>query len=228
MVPKCPTIGQSSRVLWSTSALHSANSISPTPTSMCVDGIPVRRMYVACKNRSGFPGTMPVGSDSNHEDVSVQAILEGLGLISGPGEESPKSASFNTTHNIWPVPEASESTLPSQGTDDTLPRVVQENAPTCLQPQCRILREELVPPTITVPVARREEHHGATALLSTHHVHNPVTYFGHPVKSYQLVPDSPQHRQSPIYQGVYDNATHLWLESPAMPSSSAYDFGYAY
>jgi hypothetical protein len=106
---------------------------------------------------------MPVGSDSNHEDVSVQAILEGLGLISSLGKESPQSASFNTTHNIWPVPEASESTPPSQSTDDTLPRLVQENAPTCLQPQCRILREELVPPTITVPVARREEYHGATA-----------------------------------------------------------------
>jgi hypothetical protein len=99
------------------------NSISPTPTGTCVDGIQVRRMYVACKNRSGFPGTMPVGSDSKHEDVSVQAILEGLGLIASPGEESPKSASFNTTHNIWPVPEASESTSPSQSTDDTLPRL---------------------------------------------------------------------------------------------------------
>lgn len=141
------------------------NSISPTPTGTCVDGIQVRRMYVACKNRSGFPGTMPVGSDSKHEDVSVQAILEGLGLIASPGEESPKSASFNTTHNIWPVPEASESTSPSQSTDDTLPRLVQENAPTCLRPQCRILREELVPPTITVPVARREEYHGATAFV---------------------------------------------------------------
>lgn len=187
-------------------------------------------MYVACKNRSGFPGSIPGGSDINDGDVSVQAILEGLGLISGPGEESPKSAGFDTTHSVCRVPETSESTTPSQITEDTVSGRVQENAPTSLRPQCRILREELVPPTITVPTAHQEEYHGAAAaaLLSTHHVNNPVTYFAHPVKSYQLVPDGPQNRQAQYYQGVYDNATHLWLESTAIPSSSAYDFSYAY
>jgi hypothetical protein len=49
----------------------------------------LRRMYLACRNQSDFPGETPAGNDNDDDQVSVQAILEGLGLIPSPGGESP-------------------------------------------------------------------------------------------------------------------------------------------
>ena len=51
-------------------------------------------IYVACKNRSGFPGLMPVGSDIDDKDVSVQAILDRLGVVPKSGGESPPCHCF--------------------------------------------------------------------------------------------------------------------------------------
>jgi hypothetical protein len=158
---------------------------------------------------------MPIGDDINDADVSVQAILEGLGLISSPAEESPKPTSFDTAHNVSRVPETSESTTPSQSIEDTVPRLAQENAASSIQPQCRILHEVFIPPT------------EAMTLLSTHHVHNLATDFAHPVKSYQLVLDGPPNRQTPFCQGAYDNIAHWGLGSGGLPSSAC-DFSYAY
>ena len=102
---------------------------------------------------------MRIGDDINDADVSVQAILEGLGLISNPAEESPRSTSFDMVHNVPRVPEMSKSTTPPQDTEDTVPRLAHENGATSIQPQCRILHEVFIPPS------------EAMTLLSTHHVH---------------------------------------------------------
>ena len=39
----------------------------------------IRRLYVACKGNDCFPGNVPV--DENDRNVSIHAILEGLGLL---------------------------------------------------------------------------------------------------------------------------------------------------
>ena len=46
----------------------------------------LRTLYVACKRNSGFPGKMPVRSDSNDSVISTHAILQGLGLITTEAE----------------------------------------------------------------------------------------------------------------------------------------------
>jgi hypothetical protein len=38
----------------------------------------LRKLYLACKRRSGFPGNMPATVDSNENEISVHAILQGL------------------------------------------------------------------------------------------------------------------------------------------------------
>src|SRR2546423_7970631 len=41
----------------------------------------LRKLYLACTHRSGFPGRMPTGVDNNDNEVSAHAILQGLGLV---------------------------------------------------------------------------------------------------------------------------------------------------
>lgn len=84
---------------------------------------------------------MPVGSDLNDMDVSVQAILEGLGLIPRPGDESPASSGFDPIHDVWRVPEKLESITPPQSAEEVIRRLVQEHVPRSLCPQCRISHE---------------------------------------------------------------------------------------
>jgi hypothetical protein len=47
----------------------------------------LRKLYFACEHRSGFPGNMPATMDSNENDISVHAILQGLGLIKASSED---------------------------------------------------------------------------------------------------------------------------------------------
>lgn len=47
----------------------------------------LRKLYLACKRRSGFPGNMPATVDGNENDISVHAILQGLGLVKAPSED---------------------------------------------------------------------------------------------------------------------------------------------
>ena len=49
----------------------------------------LRRMYIACRNRTGFPGVMHAESEGNDRDVSIHAILQGLGLITNNEAENP-------------------------------------------------------------------------------------------------------------------------------------------
>ena len=39
-------------------------------------------MFIACRDNSGFPGEIPLGSETEDGHVSIHAILQGLGLIS--------------------------------------------------------------------------------------------------------------------------------------------------
>ena len=59
----------------------------------------LRRMYIACKNRSGFPSTMSTEVEGEDGTISIHAILQGLGLTdrdssvfdgSGIDSESPQ------------------------------------------------------------------------------------------------------------------------------------------
>jgi hypothetical protein len=47
----------------------------------------LRKLYLACKHRSGFPGNMPATVDSNENDISVHTILQGLGLVKASSED---------------------------------------------------------------------------------------------------------------------------------------------
>ena len=42
----------------------------------------LRRMYFACRDKTGFPGEIPAGSEIEDGHVSIHAIPQGLGLIS--------------------------------------------------------------------------------------------------------------------------------------------------
>jgi hypothetical protein len=46
----------------------------------------IRRLYGACIQGSCFPGEMPAGSDFGVDNVAIQAILEGLGLVKRVGQ----------------------------------------------------------------------------------------------------------------------------------------------
>jgi len=64
----------------------------------------LRKLYLACKRRSGFPGNMPATVDSNENDISVHAILQGLGLIKASSEDffsrDSKDPVQNTEHPV--------------------------------------------------------------------------------------------------------------------------------
>jgi hypothetical protein len=67
----------------------------------------LRKLYLACKRRSGFPGNMPVTVDSNENDISVHAILQGLGLVKASPEDVFSQDSKDPVQNIErPVREA--------------------------------------------------------------------------------------------------------------------------
>jgi hypothetical protein len=108
---------------------------------------------------------MPLGCDRNDEHVSVRAILGGLGLIPSPGEEIPTYADVDVNHEVWRVHGKSESTKPSQSTEDTVPPVVKEHVPTSLRPRCRASHELLVPSTIAAPAEPQDEDPGVIAKL---------------------------------------------------------------
>jgi len=47
----------------------------------------LRALYVASRDRAGFPVVMPAGCEDEDGNVSICAILQGLGLISGKEQE---------------------------------------------------------------------------------------------------------------------------------------------
>ena len=193
-----------------------------------VMNVALRRMYIACKSRSGFPGTMPAGSDTGDDNVSVQAILEGLGLIPSPRGESSPYDSFDAHNNAWRVTEISKSTTPSQSTGDVVPGTVNEPVPTSLSAQCRTSYGSVVPSPIMVPPVQQSEYHGATTLLSPLLVDNREVYLSYSVDFIQGVPTGSQTHQTPLYQGGLDCGPPTWLESTATPSFGSYDYSYAY
>jgi hypothetical protein len=74
----------------------------------------LRRMYIACKSQSGFPGKMPAGSDVDDYNVPVQAILEGLGLIPNLEAENELFKSFDSfdqDQNAWQFGDVSKPAI---------------------------------------------------------------------------------------------------------------------
>src|SRR5271167_3990874 len=100
----------------------------------------LRRMYIACKSQSGFPGKMPAGSDIDDYNVPVQAILEGLGLI--PSLEAERVSlesfdSFDQDRNVWRFGNISKSAMSSQAAENIVPSMVGEPVTTSLRAQSR-------------------------------------------------------------------------------------------
>jgi hypothetical protein len=60
----------------------------------------LRKLYFACEHRSGFPGNMPATMDSNENDISVHAILQGLGLIKASSEDVFSRDSKDPVRNV--------------------------------------------------------------------------------------------------------------------------------
>lgn len=84
----------------------------------------LRRMYFACRDRSGFPGKMPAGCDDDDADISIHAILQGLGLIPNNEQEIPSGDRYNLEHGTSRAAAGSMSTTPSQ----SAPRIVSGTA----------------------------------------------------------------------------------------------------
>jgi hypothetical protein len=188
----------------------------------------LRRMYIACKNRSGFPGEMPASDDNDDNQVSVQAILEGLGLIPSPGGESPPYNNFDASHNVWRIPDKSESSTPSQNTEDVVPRMAEEHMHTSLLPQSRTSHAQVIPSPIVGPAVRQDEYHRATTKLPPHQIDRHTIHPSYPINFVQPVTIGPQAHQISFYQGWSDGATPSWLGSNTTPPLASYDFGYAY
>jgi hypothetical protein len=61
----------------------------------------IRKLYLACKQNSCFPGPLPKATDTDDENVSIHTILQCLGLIENmpdlkdPGEISEDKGRFN-------------------------------------------------------------------------------------------------------------------------------------
>jgi hypothetical protein len=188
----------------------------------------LRRMYIACKNRSGFPGRMPAGSDGEDDNVSVPAILEGLGLIPTPGEENLLYDSFGATHSVWRVTDISKSTTPSQATEDMVPSMAKEHELTSRRPQCKVSHDQVATfPNMGLAV-RQDEYHGGTTKLAYHQLDSRADYPSHPIDFYQRVANDPQNCQTSIYQGGLDSVNPSWQGSTTVPPLRSYDFSYAY
>ena len=187
-------------------------------------------MYIACKTRSGFPGTMPAGSESDADTVSVQAILEGLGLIHNPGGESPSYDSFDTNHTIsfdkhssfGHVTDTSKSTTPSRGMDDMIlirpPDSVSTFLPSPLPTQRRTPHDDVAASSVMAPALQQNEYPG----------HNCASCLSNPIHFTQGGLTATQTQQIPSYQGGFDSSTPSWLGSTATPLLGNYDYSYAY
>lgn len=187
----------------------------------------LRRMYVACKSRSGFPGTMPVGSDDDNENVSVQAILEGLGLIPSPGVEVPPCDSFDAQHNVWRVMDTSKPTTPLLNSGDIIPSMVKEHLPPSLSAQGSTSHGKAMTSTINmVPPIRKDEYQGRTTL--TTQVSNSTAYLSQPTDYSRGISSGPRTHQPSFYQVRLDSGTPWCLGSTATPPLGYYDLSYAY
>jgi hypothetical protein len=188
----------------------------------------LRRMYIACKSQSGFPGKMPAGSDTDDYNVPVQAILEGLGLIPSLEAESVSFESFDNfdqDRNVWHYGDISKSAMPSQATENIVPSMVRGPVTTSLRAQSRNSDDSAITSPFVVPAARKDSFQPAVAL--PHRINNGTTFPSHPSDFTSDISTVHQPYQM-LYQSGLGGKTPLWPDTIATPSSGSYDFSYSY
>ena len=188
----------------------------------------LRRMYIACKSQSGFPGKMPAGSDIDDYNVPVQAILEGLGLIPGLEAESASFESFDSFdqyRNVWHFGDISKSAMSSQTTENIVPSMVGEPVTTSLRAQSRNSDDSTATSSFVVPAVRKDSFQPAVALPDC--INDGTTFTCHPSDFTSEISTVHQPYQM-VYQSGLGSKTPSWPGTIATPSSGSYDFSYSY
>lgn len=100
----------------------------------------IRRMYVACKNNSGFPGQLPPQHEGDDDgDVSIHAILQGLGLISNDETDTPQYDLWETGRRRSNETNSLMSSIPPRDTATLVPSLATEIFPSLLYPDNGVL-----------------------------------------------------------------------------------------
>ena len=188
----------------------------------------LRRMYIACKSQSGFPGKMPAGSDVDDYNVPVQAILEGLGLIPNLEAENVLFESFDSfdqDRNAWQFGDISKPAMASQPAEHIVPSMVRGPATTALRAQSRNSDTSAVTSPFVVPAAHKDNFQPATAL--PHRINYGTTFTFHPTDFASEISTVHQPYQI-LYQSGLGSKTPLWPDTIATPSSGGYDFSFSY
>jgi len=104
----------------------------------------IRRMYVACKNNSGFPGQLPPQHEGDDDsDVSIHAILQGLGLISNHETDTQQYDLWETGHRRSNEANSFIPSIPPQDTTTPVPSSATESFPSLLYPDNGVLHSGL-------------------------------------------------------------------------------------
>jgi hypothetical protein len=188
----------------------------------------LRRMYIACKSQSGFPGKMPAGSDIDDYNVPVQAILEGLGLIPSLEAESVSIEgfdSFDQDRNVWHFGDISKSAMPSQAAENIVPSMVEGPVTTSFRAQSRNSDDSTTTSSFVVPAVHKDSFQPVMAL--PHCINNGTTFTCHPSDFTSEISTVHQPYQM-LYQSGLDSKTPLWPGTITTPSSGGYDFSYSY
>jgi hypothetical protein len=188
----------------------------------------LRRMYIACKSQSGFPGKMPAGSDIDDYNVPVQAILEGLGLIPSleAGRVSLESFdSFDQDRNVWRFGNIPKSEMSSQAAENIVPSMVGEPVATSLRAQSRNSDHSTTTSSFVAPAVHKDSFQPAMALPDCINSGTAFTY--HPSDFTSEISTVHQPYQM-LYQSGLGSKTPLWPGTIATPSLGSYDFGYSY
>jgi hypothetical protein len=188
----------------------------------------LRRMYIACKSQSGFPGKMPAGSDVDDYNVPVQAILEGLGLIPSLEAENVPFESFDSSdqdRNVWQFGDISKSAMSSQATENIVPSMVRRPVTTSLRALSRHSDDSAATSPFVVPAVRKDNFQPAMAL--PHRINNGTTFTSNPGDFASEISTVHQHYQM-LYQSGLGSKTPLWPGTIATPFSGSYDFSYSY
>jgi hypothetical protein len=188
----------------------------------------LRRMYIACKSQSGFPGKMPAGSDTGDYNVPVQAILEGLGLI--PSLEAERVSlesfdSFDQDRNVWHFGNISKSEMSSQAAENIVPSMVGGAVATSLRAQSRNSDDSTTTSSLVAPAVRKDSFQLAMALPDC--INNGTAFTYHPSDFASEISTVHQPYQM-LYQSGLGNKTPLWPGTIATASSGSYGFGYSY
>lgn len=188
----------------------------------------LRRMYIACKSQSGFPGKMPAGSDIDDYNVPVQAILEGLGLIPSLEAGRVSLESFDSSdqdRNVWRFGNIPKSEMSSQAAENIVPSMVEEPVATSLRAQSRNSDYSTTTSSFVAPTVHKDSFQPAMALPDC--INNGTAFTYHPSDFTSEISTVHQPYQM-LYQSGLGSKTPLWPGTIATPSLGSYDFGYSY